>query len=161
EADSASIEATGARLSVEATMNTPAVRVAGGVALAAAVSLVGVAVYEGHAVRRDHGHSMILQPLSPVAGQAVPAPGPVAIAPPHGLAPRHGEVAIAPGESPVIFSTRDRLVVEIQHKCEPVPLGQTAAFEVKMALSGRPGEHLDHPIPVIPEAGATDATSAW
>jgi len=120
---SASIDAAGSSsLRVEASMNTNTgiALVMGGVALTtASIALVSATVFEGHVEGHDGAQVMLFMPdttttvggghivTTPAKAQPLPTP----------LAPTMSELAIAPGESAIIYSSDGRVSVEIQKQC--------------------------------------------
>lgn len=120
---SASINAAGSSsLRVESSMNTNTgiALVMGGVALtAASVALVSATVFEGHVEGHDGGRVVLVEPSTTttvgggrIVTRLAPSPPP---APP--LAAHESELAIAPGESAVIYTTDGRVSVEVQKQC--------------------------------------------
>jgi hypothetical protein len=140
---SASIEATGASLRVEAKMNPSYVRVMSGVALtAAAVALVSATVYEGHvkattgdgtvvvlpqnrATIADNGSRLEIAGLDQLARDQARLVDLVAAERGFPLKAKRGDLAIVPGQSAVIRVTAGVLGldtsgvdVEFQAPCE-------------------------------------------
>jgi hypothetical protein len=107
---SASINATGASLRVESHVNNTSIAmVMGGVALSAGAVALTVVAYEGHVERRDGDKVTV---IAPSVGAVVTPP--VAYKP---LVADHGDLAITPGESAVIYSLDGHAVVEFKKSC--------------------------------------------
>jgi ferric-dicitrate binding protein FerR (iron transport regulator) len=117
----ASVEATGASLRVEVSMNATDVRVIGASALTAAVvSMVTVTVYTGHVKLSERGQTVIVQPgetRSVVPERAAPPPPePVVAGAPLSFDRGRGTIAdvlIPAGESSTINVSTVPLLVEV------------------------------------------------
>jgi hypothetical protein len=118
----ATVDATGASLRVEVSMNMTDVRVIGAsAATAAAVAMVTVVVYEGHVKATGGGQTMVVVPGTTVevkpgqpphepanVGASVPLPSPTAPG---------AELALPAGESAMIHDPRGRTVVQFMSHC--------------------------------------------
>jgi hypothetical protein len=121
------IEATGASLRVESTMNTQqALLVGGGVLSAAAIALVTATVYEGHVASKTTttsgaivspgrtitlgGVDRVVDPKNEVVIDMGWDPKPLAV---RGTA----DVALAVGDSATVYSTDGHALVELQSPC--------------------------------------------
>jgi ferric-dicitrate binding protein FerR (iron transport regulator) len=110
----ASVEATGASLRVEVSMNATDVRVLGASALtAAAVSMVTVTVYTGHVKLSERGQTVIVQPGET---RSVASPQPVRPAPPP-------ENLVA--GAPITFDRGRATIADVR-----IPAGESSTIDV-------------------------------